>query len=283
MALNFYGSTPSTPASRQPGSTMTGGKVAQLTTSQLNDPQWGFGTSFQGAARQAGTEALQGSMSGQDPANAAAQAQMRDYYTGALGGLGKLGDLRGSNLDTQMQGGLSNLLQNYKSQAAGTGRIGSSQYGRGQGDIASRIAGEYTKGLSDLSGQQLQNAGMIGGGLNQINASDLAERGFQNKQANDYANYLSQQQGIDAGRESGLAQIKQQQDAANNAFWGQVVQAGAMVGGTMLAGPAGGMAAGQLAGGMSGGGGGSGMSGQTSSGGSTGYQYPTVGQSYGYR
>lgn len=277
MALDFYQANKVTP--RQ-NTGIQQGKTGYLTNDQLLDPSLGFGSTYQAAARQAGTNALQGAMSQANPEDLAAQKGLRDYYTQSLQGLGRLGDLRGTALDTQMQTGLGNLLQQYKNQNAGTGRIGSSQYGRGQGDITQRIASEYSKGLADLSGQQLQNAGQIGQGLGSIYGQDLQERAFQQQQAQNYANYLAQQQGIDANRDQGLAQLKQQQDAANQAFWGNVIQAGATIGGAAIAGPAGGMIGSQLAGGMTGGG--SGVSGQTSGGGSTAYKYPTVGQSYGY-
>ncbi len=226
MALNFYGSTqkqaPIKPAERSSGQ-MVGG----LTTGQLNDPQWGFGTSFQANARQAGIMALKDSMSGQNEGDAAAQGEMRDYYRDSLGGLGKLGDLRGSALDTSMQRGLGNLLQQYKNTNAGTGRIGSSQYGRGQGDIVGRVASEYTKGLADLSGQQLQNAGQIGQGLGAISQQGLQERAFQNKQANDLANLYAQQQALDSGRDQGINALKAQQDQANQQFWASIISSGA--------------------------------------------------------
>lgn len=47
-----------------------------------------------------------------------------------------------------------------------------------------------------------------------------------------------------------------QQNASDQAMWGSIIGAGAMIGGTLLAGPVGGAAAGQLAGSMTGGGGG---------------------------
>lgn len=237
MALDFYGATKKPQAPIKASDTSKGQMVGYLTTGQLNDPQWGFGTSFQAAAKQGGIQALKDSFSDQNADDAAAQGQLRDYYTQSLGGLGKLGDMRGTALDTQMQTGLGNLLQQYKNTNAGTGRIGTSQYGRGQGDITQRLASEYTKGLADLSGQQLQNAGMIGQGLGSINQQGLQERAFQNKQANDLAGYYAQQQNMDLGRDSGINALKQQEAAANQAFWGSIIGAAGQAGGAMLGKP----------------------------------------------
>lgn len=221
MALDFY-NTAKKQAPRAPSERSSGQMIGGLTTGQINDPQWGFGTSFQANARQGGIMALKDSMSGQNADDAAGQGELRDYYRQSIGGLGKLGDMRGTALDTSMQQGLSNLLQQYKNTNAGTGRIGSSQYGRGQGDITQRVASEYTKGLADLSGQQLQNAGQIGQGLQSIYSQDLQERAFQNKQANDLANYYTGQQSLDLGRDQGIADLKQKQAAADQAFWGSI-------------------------------------------------------------
>lgn len=239
MAINYYQNPTQQP--RQASQSLTNKNVGSLDTTQILNPQFGSGYTFQQNAKKAGLDALKDSFSGQNPGDAAAQGQMRDYYQGALGDLGRLGDMRGTQLDTQMQRGLGNLLQQYKNSNAGTGRIGSSQYGRGQGDITARIAEEYTKGLSDLSAQQLSNAGQIGAGLAGIAGQDMQERAFQNQQASSLADWLAQQQSMDMGRDRGLAEMAAQDKASKQQLWGQAISglmgaAGSMYGAGMLGG-----------------------------------------------
>jgi hypothetical protein len=211
--------------------------LGNLDSTQLLNPQLGQGETFRANARQEGFNTLKGAYSEANPADMEAAGGLRDYYKQATGQLGQLGNLRGTALDTQMQGGLRNLLQQYKNVNAGTGRIGSAQYGRGQGDITARIASEYAKGMSDLSGQQLQNAGQIGAGLGDIYRQDLAERSFQNQQAGGLADWLSQQSSGDLSRDQGLAEIAAQKRA--NDPWNQALNLGGSALGMYLGGLAG--------------------------------------------
>lgn len=231
--------------------------IGQLYKGQILDDMWNTGQTGS-AARQLGqVEALKGAMSQANPADIAAQTQMRDYYTNALGGLGNLGDMRGTALDTQMQRGMGNLLQTYKNQHAGSGLGNSSQFGRGQGDIASRMSEEYTKGLNDLSGQQLQNAGMIQNGLGNLLNQDVNERNLQFNQAQGYSNLLGSQIGQDQARQGQLAGNQKSDwlsDAAPliGAGAGLAISGGNPMG-AMAGGQIGGMLGGQKGGGQSGG------------------------------
>lgn len=230
-------------------------KVGNLTTSQLLDPALGFGPTFQASARQGGIEALKNAVSTARPEDVEAQGAMRDYYREGLDQLGTMGDRRGTAFDTQMQRGLSNMLGQYKRSRAGSGAISSPQYDRGTGDIVSRLSEEYTKGVNDLSGQQLREAQAIGQGLQGVAGQDMQERQFQQQQAQGIANWLSGQMNTDSQREQFLAGQQGQDDN----WLGSLLPAIGTIGGAIAGGPMGaaiGGAAGGGIGGMFGGGGG---------------------------
>jgi hypothetical protein len=150
------------------------------------------------------TAILQRAQSSANPDDIAAMDSVRGALDTQMANMNYGGDLRGSALDTQTQRGLKNLLSQYKAQNAGSGRIGSSQYGRGQGDVAARVAEEYTKGVNDLAGNQIDRIGKIQAGYNGLYGQDLQERSFQNNQAKSLVDLLETQMGNDQAREGKL-------------------------------------------------------------------------------
>lgn len=149
---------------------------------------------------------MKSGMTEANPADYAAMDQLRNYYSGQLGDLEKNSQGQLNQFDTNSQRGLANLLQQHKAANAGTGTLGSRQYAGAQGDIVSRVAGDYMQGVMANKNQQLANAGQIQGGLQGLYNQDLTERKYQYGQANDLANYLRDVGKTEIGREAGLPQ-----------------------------------------------------------------------------
>lgn len=263
MALNFYNQNTAANGAKKPAAPVQQARQNQggqdlwsyghLNTSQLEDPELGFGPTFQAASRRAGIEGLRKAQTFQNADDAAAQGELRDFYRQSLGGLGEMGDRRGTAFDTQAQRGAQNLLGQYQRSRAGTGRIG----GRGEADIIQRLTEEYTKGVNDLGGQQLRDAGAIQGGLQGVVDTDMRERNFMQQQAKAQADFITQQQNLDNGREANLAASR----GAEGNWMSSVLPAVGTIAGAAIpgAGPMGAMIGGQIgsaAGGAMGGGGG---------------------------
>lgn len=247
MALTFYNQgqprttaanganyNPASSTVQQPRAPTSGyGKFGGLTTDQLRDPETGFGVTFQANAKKAGIEGLKGAQTTENPDDAAAQGELRDYYRQSLGGLGQLGDRRGTAYDTSAQRGLNNMLQQYQRSNAGTGRLGMPQGNRAQSDITQKLAEEYTKGVNDLQGQTLGQAGQIQNGLNGVYNQDLQERNFQNQQAAKLSDYILQQQQLDQSRDIGMEAANQARSAQNSSMWGDTLGTLAKIGLTL--------------------------------------------------
>lgn len=249
MALNYY--TEGNPAAqsarpKQKARTTDLGRLqmGNLSIGQLGEG-YGTGVDFQVNARQGGIQALKDHFSSQNEEDAAAQGEIRDYYRNALSGLGQMGDRRGTAFDTNMQRGAQNLLGQFRRSQAGTGRTG----GRQEADILQRLSEEYTKGINDLSGQQLREAGAIQGGLQGVVDTDMRERAFQNQQAKTLADYYAQQQQLDLGREEQLAS----QRGGEDNWMAAVLPAVGMGVGAAFGNPMAGAAIGSAAGGAMGG------------------------------
>jgi hypothetical protein len=234
----------STGPNYQNGSTPNLGqrKVGYLDTEMLGSDQWGTGASFQGAARPAMIDALKGSFSNANPEDYAGMDEARNLFRQQLADVPTLENMGASTLDTRMQRGLSNLLSQHKSANAGSGRLGSRQFAGEAGDITSRLASEYSQGLINNRNAGVQQGLAINSGLANLQGRDLAERTFQNQQAQSLSGLLERMSGRDQQRESGLHQEQLAKEAADKAMWGQIISAGMMAGGAALGGPGGAMA-----------------------------------------
>lgn len=225
----------------QPG----GVNPAQTRTSQymhlIRDPQWASGLSFQGQSRDTALANMIGAQSSANPEDYAAMDEMRNYYRGALADLPGNTAQNISSFDTQSQYGLKNLLSQYKNANSGRGTLGSRQYAGAQGDIMSRSNADYISGLLKARSDAVDQAGKIGAGLTGVQNQDLAERNFQQGQAMDLSNLITQWMNQDQGREASLMQAQGQKDAANKAMWGSIISGLAMAGGSAL-GPGGALA-----------------------------------------
>lgn len=226
------------------------GEVTQI--GGLRDPGWSTGATFQANSKIAGLEALKNTMSTANPEDYAAMDEIRNYYRSALADLPGNTEKGISSFDSQSQYGLKNLLSQHSAANAGRGTMGSRQFAGAQGDIVSRSNNDYINGLLRARADALDQAGKINSGLTNVQARHQAEREFQFNQGQALADLIVNYMSMDNGREAQLTGLAAQRDAANKALWGQIIQAGAMAGGTMLAGPAGGMAAGSAAGSMTG-------------------------------
>lgn len=255
-------------------------KVGYLDTEMLGSDQWGTGASLQGALRPAMIDALKGSFSNANPEDYAAMDELRNLYRTQVSDVPTLENMGRSTLDTSMQRGLSNLLTQHRNAAAGSGRLGSRQFAGQAGDITSRLASEYNQGLLGLRNAAIGQGAQLGQSLGSLQSRDLAERVFQNQQAQSLSGLLERMSERDQNRESGLHQEQLAKDAADKAMWGQIISAGMTAGGMALGGPGGAMA-GNAAGNAIMGGGGSPQvanTGQMYGGGNGGY---SVGSSYG--
>lgn len=201
-------------------------KVGYLDTEMLGSDQWGTGASFQGAVRPAMIDALKATFSNANPEDYAAMDELRDLYRSQVADVPTLENMGRSNLDTQMQRGLSNLLRQHRSSAAGSGRLGSRQFAGQAGDITSRVASEYNRGLLDLRNAGIAQGAQLGGSLGALQSRDLAERVFQNQQGQSLSSLLERMSAADRGRDMGLAQMAQQEDLANKAMWAQIISSG---------------------------------------------------------
>ncbi len=223
-----------------PGQNMNTGQVGYLSSSQLSDPQWGFGPSFQAAAKQGSVEALQRAQSSANPEDYAAMDESRDWFRNRLADLPTMEKRGMSTFDTQSQRGLQNLLAQHRSANAGTGNLGSRQYAGAQGNITSRAITDYMQGLQNVQRGSLQDAIAINSGLGNIQGRDLQERGFQNQQAQALSDLLMQQAGIDLQREGMLPQKQESNWVAD------IMPAVGMGAGAIIGGPAGAAIGGQL-------------------------------------
>ncbi len=178
-----------------------------------------------------------------NPEDYAGMDELRSYYRNQLSDLPGQTANKISSFDTQSQRGMKNLMSQYTSSQAGTGRIGSRQFSGAQGDIMSRGVTDYMNGLSNARTNALSQAGQIGSGLSGVQNQDMQERQFQMQQGQNLSNAIMRLMGMDKATPDKNAEAA----AASKQQTGQLLQTGAMVGGTLLAGPAGGAAAGMAA------------------------------------
>lgn len=250
------GAGASAPSSVQTPTGRTG--FGYLTNDQTGTGQWGTGESFEGAGRQAVLGALQGSTSNENPLDAGANDQMRSYLTNYLADLPGQGSDHISSFDTQAQRGLSNLLSQHAASAAGTGTMGSRQYGGAAGDITSRAGSDYMNGLIQARANSLNQALGVQSGLNGVEGQNLRERQFQLDQGKTLAGGYMGLMSLDSGRQAQLEQERFQADQENKKMMAQLagdaVQGGAMVatGGASAAIPAASGASGAASAGASG-------------------------------
>lgn len=221
-------------------------RIGYLDTEMLGSDQWGTGASFQGAVRPAMIDALKATFSNANPEDYAAMDELRDLYRSQVADVPTLENMGRSNLDTSMQRGLSNLLRQHRSSAAGSGRLGSRQFAGQAGDITSRIASEYNQGLLGLRNAGIAQGAQLGQSLNSLQSRDLAERVFQNQQSQSLSSLLERMSARDQGREEKLNQQQIDRENADKEMWGKIISAGMGAAGMMAGGPAGGMAGAQL-------------------------------------
>lgn len=181
-------------------------------------PEWGTGMSYIGKSRTAALNSLEGARSTANPEDYNAMDEMRNYYRGALS------DLSGNNasgqaaLDTSAQYGLKNLLSQHKAANAGRGTMGSRQYAGAQGDIVSRSNNDYINGLIRARSDAIDQGGKIQSGLSGVQNQDLAERGFQQAQAQSIADLITQFMNMDMGREAQLENQRYDKEKALDAW-----------------------------------------------------------------
>jgi hypothetical protein len=214
-----------------------------LDNGQVGTEQWGRGESFQGAGRQAVIGALQGGITDSNPLDTAGTDEARQYLRDQLGGLGDLQSGQNSALDTTMQRGLRNMLSQQRAGAAGTGSLGSRQFGGQSGDITAKMGSDYMNGLIQNRADSINRGLSISQGLQGIQQGDLGQRAFQLQEQQALANGYMGLMGMDAGREAQLEGERfssQQQDKQmlNNDIMG-IVQGGAMLAGGAPPGAAG--------------------------------------------
>lgn len=198
MALDWYNGSRTT--QKQNKEAQNKGIADFQDTKFIQDPAWGTGgTTFQGILSRGAVDALKGATSSANPNDIAAMDAMRDYWTTALGDVSANSRNQMNQFDTQSQRGLANLLAQHRNASAGTGTMGSRQYAGAQGDITSRVAGDYMRGVMANRQQELGNAAGIQQGLAGIFGQDLMERNFQLQQgktlADQYNRMWDQQQG----------------------------------------------------------------------------------------
>lgn len=270
MAINWYdpakprtttGSVaPRTSYSAVPGAGDPNKKmmVGQLTTDQLLDPQWGFGVSFQAAAKKAQVEAMKNGMSSANPEDFQGMDELRDYYRGQLADLPGQTNNQISSFDTQSQRGLANLLNQYKTQNPNA--MGTRQFSGAQGDITSRATNDYMTGLMNARSAGIGQANQIQNGLTGVQNQNFNERQFQFNQGKGLSDLYSNMVSQDQGRERMLAG-----QGGGGDWMDAVLPAVGTIGGAIIGGPAGAMIGGSLgsaaAGAAGGGGGGGGVSG----------------------
>lgn len=244
--MQFYNQNPTPIQGKksQPRASQNTGRVGYLTTSQLSDPQWGFGTSFQAAAKQGSVEALQNAMSSANADDYAGMDETRDYLRNYLQNIPTMERRGMSNFDTQSQRGLSNLLAQHRAANAGTGNIGSRQYAGDQGNITSRAVYDYMQGLQAVQRQSLNDALAVEKGLGSLQNRDLQERSFQQQQAQALSDLLMKQMGYDMSREESL--FAQRGPESN--WVGDIMPAVGMAGGAIIGGPAGAAMGGSIGG-----------------------------------
>lgn len=177
--------------------------VGQLTTDQLLDPQWGFGVSFQAAAKKAQVEAMKNGMSSANPEDYAGMDELRDYYRGQLADLPGQTNNQISSFDTQSQRGLANLLNQYKTQNPNA--MGTRQFSGAQGDITSRATNDYMTGLMNAKTAGIGQANQIQNGLTGVQNQNFNERQFQFNQGKGLSDLYSSMVNQDQGREGMLA------------------------------------------------------------------------------
>lgn len=229
--------TPATPTYgqgyRQPQSQQQGGsKVGIGDTTLFRDPAWGTGITFATNAKLGAIDALNNAISQQNPADSYLLDQTRNAWANQLSSLDKNSDLRNAATGTQSQRGLANLLNTLKQTNAGTGNIGSRQYSGEQGDIASRIAAEYTNQMAQNKSQDLADLASVQGGLGNVYGQDLKERAFQAQQQGSLADLYTKLYQTELGRDANLSEQEQRKQEANQKFWTDIIggagQAGAM-------------------------------------------------------
>lgn len=249
MAVNWYNPS-AVKKSAVPGADGTNKKmmVGQLTTDQLLDPQWGFGTSFQAAGKKGQVEALKTGMSTANPADYESMDALRGYYQNKLSDLPTTENNRITSFDTQSQRGLANILSQQKAANAGSGNIGTRQFAGAQGDIVSRLTNDYMQGLGNEKARSLQDASQIQSGLSGVQNQDLQERQFQFNQGKGLSDLYGNMIATDLGREGSLPQ------GGESDWMSDVLPVAGMAAGAIIGGPAGAMIGGSL-GGMAAGGG----------------------------
>ncbi len=208
-------------------SALQGRPFGSIQNNQLGTPQWGTGASFQGAAQQAAIGATEAGMSTQNPADAQSMAALRQYYQSQLAGMPQQQADNQSMFDTNQQQSLSAALQNNKNASAGTGLIGSRQFNQNQAATTNNAAQSYMSGLSNLTNNNLQEAGTLSAGLQGLDAADLQEQGFDLSQGQNLSNAIAAQQSQVLGLSAMNAQQNQyNQSRAQAVFQGFMKPAG---------------------------------------------------------
>ncbi len=191
---------------------------------------------FEGPTREAARIALQKSMSGENPEDAAANDAIRSAFGERLQALNGQQATRKGQVESELAQGFKNQVAELRRQAGGTGTMGSSTMGTQVGDIASQYQDARAKALSDLESQGLDELGKIQSGLGGAYGQNLTERQFQLGQGQDLSNLLMQQVAGDQAREGNLAALNQADQASQRKFWSDLITGVAAAGGTAAAG-----------------------------------------------
>lgn len=212
------------------GAPNAGQGFGRINVQGLEDPAWGTGITFATNAKMEAINAAKRGMSTANPEDYQGMDELRNYYRNYLSDLpGQTAD-KISSFDTQSQRGLSNLLSQYKNSNAGTGRIGSRQYGGAQGDIMSRAASDYTTGLINARSAAIDQANKVGAGLSGVQNQDMQERQFQADQSNRFSDMLTRMMAI----EQGLPDVGADRAAKDKENTRQMITSGATLAGLAL-------------------------------------------------
>jgi hypothetical protein len=189
---------------------------------------------FQLPTREAARMAIQGSMSNQNPEDAAANDAIRSAFGERLQALQGNQAQQKSQMESDLAQGFQNQAAELRRQSGGTGTYGSSTYGSQVGDLAGQYQNARAKALIDLQNNGLSQLQGVQQGLGDVYGQNLGERQFQLGQGQALANLLTTQVGQDQARESGLMQKDLAEQAQRNALIESIMGTAGQAGGAYL-------------------------------------------------